>query len=38
MSKLIGLFIVLCVARYCTNRKTDSMRVKKWWDDGGKRS
>ena len=36
MSELIGLFIVLCVVRHFTNRKIDSMRIKKWWDDGGK--
>lgn len=36
MSDLIGLLIVLCVARYFTNKKTDSMRVKKWWDEGDK--
>lgn len=36
MNNLIGLFIVFCIARYCTNKKIDSMRVKKWWDEGDK--
>ena len=36
MDRLIGLFIVLCIVRHFTNKATDNMRVKKWWDEGGK--
>lgn len=36
ISKLIGLFVVLCIVRHCTNRKIDNMRVKKWWDEDDK--
>lgn len=37
MDVLIGLLVVLCIARHFTNRKIDNMRVKKWWDEGGKK-
>lgn len=36
MGKLIGLFIVLCIASHFANGKIDSARVKKWWGENDK--
>lgn len=36
MDWIIGLIIVICIARHFTNGKIDSSRVKKWWNEGNK--
>jgi hypothetical protein len=33
ISKLVALFIVLCIVAKSANSKIDSMRRKKWFDE-----